>query len=87
MIWAVVSVVLGLAGTVWTWKRGRTQPRPQTPGRHRADATTTEAAPPPGDDDQFRRRRSVVPHIRRHANAENAAETTTTNELAEGERS
>jgi hypothetical protein len=75
VIWTLVALaglaVLAAGFVVWvlayapTWPHQPTQP---DIGRHRE-----HDAAEPGDDDQFRRWRTVVPHIRRNANAEHNA--------------
>ena len=77
--WAVaLTLVVALLVAVLVFALAKTQHRTSTP-RHavplRAEDAADHITPRLGDDDQFRRWRTLVPHIRREANAERDATT------------
>lgn len=68
------GIALAAAALVVALAKASTTPTHQTPTAHlRANDAADQLTARIGDDDQFRRWRTVVPHIRRNANAENQA--------------
>lgn len=75
---AAIALTLGIAllaaGLVVAMAKASTTPVHRAPAAHlRASDAADQLTARIGDDDQFRRWRTIPVHIRRNANAENAA--------------